>query len=110
MPGVAVGAANLARGEGLERGGGRLLEEPLAVEVRALRRRLRGRDGGSRLIEEGLLLGSRSPMSDASGLTLIAALKKWVASQPDKMLHTYLNESGKVIDSCTYAQLEQRSG
>jgi acyl-CoA synthetase (AMP-forming)/AMP-acid ligase II/acyl carrier protein len=45
-----------------------------------------------------------------SELTLIGALKKWCEEQPDKMLHTYLNESGKVVDSCTYAQLEQRSG
>jgi acyl-CoA synthetase (AMP-forming)/AMP-acid ligase II len=49
-------------------------------------------------------------MADGSGLTLIASLKKWCESQPDKMLHTYLNESGKVVDSCTYAELEARSG
>jgi acyl-CoA synthetase (AMP-forming)/AMP-acid ligase II len=44
-----------------------------------------------------------------ASVTLLEALGKWLQSQPEKVLYTFLDAKGKQLDQVTYATLHQRS-
>ena len=44
-----------------------------------------------------------------SGRTLLQALDYWAAAQPDKVLHTFLDDRGHPVNALTYSGLLAQS-